>query len=73
MWSSEDENGRQFVVVVNQELQYSIWPEGKSIPLGWRAVEKSGRKEECLRYIDEVWTDLRPLRLREQLDSDPSK
>jgi MbtH protein len=73
MWSSEDEEGREFMVVVNQELQYSIWPKARSIPLGWRAVEVSGRKDECLRYIDEVWTDLRPLSLREQMDAGSTK
>jgi MbtH protein len=62
----EDEN-LIYNVVVNHEEQYSIWPEYKTIPGGWRAVGKSGRKPECLAYIKEVWTDMRPLSLRKQM------
>ncbi|HET9957186.1 MAG TPA: MbtH family NRPS accessory protein [Polyangiaceae bacterium] len=59
-----------FVVVVNHEEQYSIWPEYKPIPNGWRDAGKRGVKKECLEYIDRVWTDMRPLSLRRQMDGD---
>ncbi|MEV7007976.1 MbtH family NRPS accessory protein [Streptosporangium sp. NPDC051022] len=52
-------------VVVNHEEQYSIWPEGRDLPDGWRPEGFSGAKEECLAHIDQVWTDLRPLSARE--------
>lgn len=54
----------QFYVVVNHEEQYSIWPKHKTLPAGWKAVGKEGGKDECLAYIKEVWTDMRPLSLR---------
>lgn len=55
-----------FVVVINHEEQYSVWPEScKVSPAGWRTVGVSGTKEECLAYIREVWTDMRPLSLRQ--------
>jgi MbtH protein len=54
-----------FVVVVNHEEQYSIWPQQRQIPDGWRAIGKQGTKDECLAYIKEVWTDMRPLSLRQ--------
>jgi len=54
-------------VVVNHEEQYSIWLANREIPLGWRDVEKSGLKQECLEYIKEVWTDMRPLSLRKKM------
>ena len=60
-----------FQVVVNDEAQYSIWPADKEIPLGWRAAGNSGSKESCLEYIKEVWTDMRPLSLRKQMDEAP--
>lgn len=63
----EDENAI-YKVVVNHEEQYSIWPDYKAIPQGWRAVGKSGVKAECLAYINEVWTDMRPLSLRKQME-----
>ncbi|OAI29982.1 antibiotic synthesis protein MbtH, partial [Methylosinus sp. R-45379] len=49
------------------EEQYSIWPEYKDIPKGWRSVGKTGLKGECLTYIKDVWTDMRPLSLRRQM------
>jgi MbtH protein len=63
-WGDENSN---FVVVVNHEEQYSIWPDYKAIPAGWREAGKSGKKDECLQWIDEVWTDMRPLSLRQAM------
>ncbi len=62
-WNDEEDSTR-YRVVVNHEEQYSIWPEYKEIPGGWRAVDKIGNKQECLDYIKEVWTDMRPLSLQ---------
>lgn len=56
-------------VVINYEEQYSIWPVDREIPMGWRDVGKSGSKAECLAYIKEVWTDMRPLSLRKQMEA----
>jgi MbtH protein len=56
-----------YTVVVNDEVQYSIWPDYKEIPNGWRAVGQTGLKPECLAYINEVWTDMQPLSLRKQM------
>lgn len=56
-----------FTVVVNDEEQHSIWPAELDIPAGWHALGKTGTKDECVAYIDEVWTDIRPLSLRTAL------
>ena len=69
MFSDEKEDTTTYQVVVNHEEQYSIWPVDREIPAGWRAVGKQGLKQECLAYIGEVWTDMRPLSLRRQMDS----
>ena len=58
-----------YEVVVNHEEQYSIWPTDKAMPLGWEKAGKQGSKEECLAYINEVWTDMRPLSLRKQMEA----
>ncbi len=65
---NEDEDKTIYKVVVNHEEQYSIWPDYRDIPLGWTAVGKSGTKAECLEYIKEVWTDMRPLSLRKKME-----
>jgi MbtH protein len=61
------EDNKIYKVVVNQEEQYSIWPEDKENALGWRDAGKSGVKQECLAFIKEVWTDMRPLSLRKKM------
>ena len=53
-----------FVVVKNQEGQYSIWAADLPIPAGWVSQRKSGTSEECLNYIREVWADMAPASLR---------
>ncbi len=66
---SFDSEDMIFRVVMNHEEQYSIWPEYKDIPAGWREAGKTGTKKECLDYIETVWTDMRPLSLRQYMDS----
>jgi MbtH protein len=66
----DQEDTRTYVVVVNHEEQYSIWLEGREVPGGWRTVGTSGSKKECLDYIQEVWTDMRPLSLRRKMDAE---
>lgn len=67
---SEDQNADLTVykVVVNHEEQYSLWPTDRENPPGWREAGCSGSKAECLAYIEKVWTDMRPLSLRQRMD-----
>lgn len=66
-WDDEEDN-TIYTVVMNHEEQYSIWPADRELPLGWTAVGKTGSKKECLDYIEEVWTDMRPLSLRKKME-----
>ncbi len=61
-----------YKVVVNQEEQYSIWPVNKDLPAGWKYAGKEGKKEECLAFIEENWTDMRPRSLREKMETSTS-
>lgn len=67
-----DEN-TTYQVLRNDEEQYSLWPLSLDIPAGWQAVGKQGTKDECMSYVDEVWTDMRPRSLREQMAADAGK
>jgi MbtH protein len=69
MAADDQDDTRSYVVVMNYEEQYSIWPQSKQIPKGWHSVGKEGLKAECLAHIDEVWVDMRPLSLRKKMDS----
>ena len=66
-WEREDTT--IYKVVMNHEEQYSIWPADRDNALGWQDVGKTGSKEECLAHIKEVWTDMRPLSLRKQMEA----
>lgn len=59
------EDERIYAVVVNHEDQYSVWPAERPLPQGWSDVGQHGLKPACLAYVDEVWTDMRPLSLRD--------
>jgi MbtH protein len=71
MSSSDNEDKTIYRVVVNEEEQYSIWPDYRPVPAGWREAGRSGSKTECLAYIKEVWTDMRPLSLRQAMAATP--
>jgi MbtH protein len=68
-WNDEEDT-TIYKVVKNHEEQYSIWPEHKENPLGWMDAGKVGSKAECLAYIEEVWTDMRPRSLRRLMEED---
>ena len=68
---SQDDREDQTIykVVMNHEEQYSIWPADRENALGLRDAGKQGTKQECLDYIKEVWTDMRPLSLRKKMEA----
>jgi MbtH protein len=68
MYQNDKDDSAIYKVVVNHEEQYSIWLADRENPLGWKGVGKSGIKQECLEYIKEVWTDIRPLSLRKKME-----
>jgi MbtH protein len=57
-----------YVVVMNEEQQYSIWPAEREPPAGWEATEVTGTKDHCLAHIEQVWVDMRPASLRRVMD-----
>jgi MbtH protein len=68
---NDDTEDTKYRVVVNDEEQYSVWAADRPNPDGWRDAPKSGSKSECLAYIKEVWTDMRPLSLRKKMENSP--
>lgn len=65
-------NEVEYICLVNDEEQYSLWWAWKEIPIGWRRVGPKGDKEEVLQYVQETWTDMRPKSLREHMQKDSS-
>src|SRR4051812_35248672 len=64
-----DDDLKPYRVVMNSEEQYSIWPLDRELPQGWSEVGPTGSVSNCLAYIAEVWTDMRPLSLRRHMES----
>ncbi|SKY26684.1 protein MbtH [Mycobacteroides abscessus subsp. abscessus] len=63
----DDVNG-VFLVLVNHENQHSLWPQFAPVPAGWRSVHGPSGHDDCLRYVEENWTDLRPKSLIEAME-----
>ncbi|MEL6887153.1 MAG: MbtH family NRPS accessory protein [Pseudomonadota bacterium] len=62
-----DDDNTKYNVVINHEEQYSIWPTDREVPMGWDVVVSDKTKQDALDYIEEVWTDMRPLSLRKKM------
>jgi MbtH protein len=69
VFSMEEEDTREYEVLVNIEEQYSLWLAGQAVPNGWRQVGPRGKKQVCLDYVKEVWTDMRPLSVRKAMEA----
>jgi uncharacterized protein YbdZ (MbtH family) len=59
----DDPEGR-FLVLVNDEEQHSLWLSRRAVPAGWRIVHGEDSRQACLDYVENHWTDLRPLSAR---------
>lgn len=69
MTLSESDYEVVYRVVINREEQYSVWPADEPLPPGWLDAGKQGSKSQCLDHIETVWTDMRPLSLRQYLEA----
>ncbi len=64
--SSGSEQAVTYFVVRNAEEQYSVWPSYRPVPMGWEVVGDARPKDQCLDYIESVWTDMRPKSVRQK-------
>jgi MbtH protein len=68
----DDDNGT-FIVLVNDEDQHSLWPTFVDVPAGWRVAFGEGTRADCLAYVEQHWTDIRPRSLREAMAADAAE
>ncbi|MFC6065405.1 MbtH family protein [Streptomyces ochraceiscleroticus] len=64
----EDPEGR-YLVLVNDEGQYSLWPAFAEVPGGWTVSQEESGHEESLAYIEAHWTDMRPRSVAEAMEA----
>ncbi|MBX7551981.1 MbtH family protein [Streptomyces sp. NPDC055966] len=63
-----DDEAGEFLVLVNDEEQYSLWPVGIDVPAGWATAHGPASRAVCLDYVDRTWTDMRPASLRREME-----
>jgi MbtH protein len=68
-----EDDSRDFCVLINGEGQYSLWPTFKKVPDGWSAVGPRGARTDCLSFIEENWTDMRPKSLIRKMEQAVAK
>lgn len=56
-----------FLVLVNDERQYSLWPSFADVPAGWGVALAATDRQSALAYVDEHWTDMQPRSLAESM------
>jgi uncharacterized protein YbdZ (MbtH family)/MFS family permease len=61
-----EDDDRTYLVLVNDENQHSLWPSDIEVPAGWRTALGAASRAECLAYVEQTWTDLRPASLVKQ-------
>jgi MbtH protein len=64
-----EDNDSTYIALVNDENQYSLWPETIEVPSGWQIAYSGGRRQDALAYIEEHWTDMRPRSLVVQMEA----
>jgi MbtH protein len=60
----DDQEGT-FLVLVNGEEQHCLWPAFAEVPAGWTVTLDESPRESALAHVEDNWTDLRPLSLRD--------
>jgi len=62
----EDPDGK-YLVLINDEGQYSLWPTFIKVPAGWSVALPEDNRQTCLDWINTNWTDMRPRSLVEAM------
>lgn len=65
-----DDDEGEFVVLVNEENQHSLWPTFAEVPAGWRTVFGPDSRQSCLDHVEKSWTDMRPASLIAAMSGD---
>jgi len=50
----------EYLVLMNDEGQCSLWSSSCEIPAGWTEVGPRGKRQGCLDWVEANWTDMRP-------------
>lgn len=62
-----DNSAFAFFVLINDEEQYSLWPDIRPVPAGWQVVMGPESRIACELYVETHWLDIRSLSARQAL------
>jgi MbtH protein len=65
-----EKDDEMYLVLINEEAQYSLWPSFIDVPRGWNIVLPASSRQQCLDYVNEHWTDMRPKSLALEMSAD---
>jgi MbtH protein len=65
-----EEPDAKYLVLINDERQHSLWPIFADVPAGWEVIFGADGRQECLKFIEKNWTDMRPKSLIEAMEAD---
>jgi MbtH protein len=63
-----EDNDASYYVLVNDEGQHSLWPAFAEVPAGWTVAHGQDSRDACLEYVNDNWTDMRPLSLVREME-----
>ena len=55
-----DDDSADFLVLVNDLGQHSLWPTFRPVPQGWETVHGPVPRPEALAYVETHWRDITP-------------
>jgi MbtH protein len=65
--NSFDDEAGTYVVLINNEGQYSLWPAMIEVPAGWGVAHGEDTRKACLEFVNDNWTDMRPNSLVQEI------
>ena len=63
-----EDDDATYLVLVNDEGQYSLWPSFAEVPAGWTVAHREDTRQSCLDFVERTWTDMRPKSLVAEMD-----
>jgi MbtH protein len=55
-----ERDDREYRVLVNIEGRHSLWPAHLVVPEGWDVAYGPALRADCLAFVEDNWTDMRP-------------
>ena len=55
-----EDDTAEYLVLVNEHAQHSLWPAALRVPPGWHSAFGPAARQDCLDQVNARWHRLRP-------------